>query len=137
MCLVWADVCVLFRLIVKRGQTTKWVSHTYCTHSPSHRLIVAFDIATISKWLPLDHPHHTAFVRLNYKFQACLAHSKSMAQLRPKKSTSRFHNLSYWTQILMWDTSMSLWWNSLMTCIQTFLLRGGHNFDLFSCLIYQ
>jgi len=82
MCLVWADVCVLFRLIVKRGQTTKWVSHTYSTHSPSHRLIVAFDIATISKWLPLDHPHHTSFVRLNYKFQACLAHSKSMAQLR-------------------------------------------------------
>jgi len=51
--------------------------------------------------------------------------------------TSRFHNLSYCTPILMWDTSMSLWWNSLIIYIQIFLLKEGHNFNPFSCLIFQ
>jgi len=40
--------------------------------------------------------------------------------------SSRFHNLSFWFPILMWDTSMSLWWNSLMFYIQIFLLKEGH-----------
>jgi len=31
--------------------------------------------------------------------------------------SSRFHNLSYRIPIFMWDTSMSLWLNSLIFCI--------------------
>jgi len=31
-------------------------------------------------------------------------------RMGPHNCTSVIHNLSYWIPILMWDTSMSLWW---------------------------
>jgi len=50
----------------------------------------------------------------------------------PKICTSRFHNLSYWTPIYKWDTSLNLWMNSLIFCIKIYLESEGRNFNPFS-----
>jgi len=57
-------------------------------------------------------------------------------RMRPQNCTSRFHNFSYRSPILKWDTSMSLWGNSLMVYIKMLLLNGGPIFNPFSCSIY-
>jgi len=54
----------------------------------------------------------------------------------PQNCISRFHNFSYCSPILMSDTSMSLWLNSLIFCIKTFYLREDQNFSLSSSNIF-
>jgi len=60
----------------------------------------------------------------------------SMAfRIATQNCTSKFYNLSNFIPILTCDTSMSLWLNSLMFYIKSFLFGGGHNFNPFSCSI--
>jgi len=57
-------------------------------------------------------------------------------RMRTQIWISNFHNLGKWVPILKWDTSMNSWWNSLIICIQIFLLYEGQNFNPFSCSIF-
>jgi len=59
-----------------------------------------------------------------------------VSEWEPKNCTSRFQNLSNFIPILKFDTSLSLWMNSLIIYIQIYLLGEGHNFDPFSCSIF-
>jgi len=57
-------------------------------------------------------------------------------RMETQNRTSAIHNFSYWIPILMWDTSMSLWLNSLIFYIQIFIIGEGHNFNPFSSFIF-
>jgi len=56
--------------------------------------------------------------------------------IETQKLAFKFHNLGNWIPILKWDTSMSLWLNSLIYYIKMYLFKEGLNFYPFSCSIF-
>jgi len=57
--------------------------------------------------------------------------------MQAQNCTSRFNNLGNWISIWTGDTSMSLWWNSLMVYAQIFLFKKALIFNHFSCPIFR